>query len=70
MSQSKETLIKRYESTADTYQEKGNREWAYAKNDLGDEHYGKAKKAYEKARINREKAEKQDKCQYRYNPHK
>lgn len=58
MSQSKETLIKKYESTADTYQEKGNREWAYAKNDLGDEHYGKAKKAYEKARINREKAEK------------
>lgn len=58
MSQSKETLIKRYESTADTYQEKGNREWAYAKNDLGDEHYGKAKKAYEKAKINREKAEK------------
>ena len=54
MSQSKETLIKKYESTADTYQEKGNREWAYAKNDLGDEHYGKAKKA----RINREKAEK------------
>ena len=43
MSQSKETLIKKYESTADTYQEKGNREWAYAKNDLGDEHYGKAK---------------------------
>ena len=30
MSQSKETLIKRYESTADTYQEKGDREWAYA----------------------------------------
>ena len=58
MSQSKGTLIKRYESTADTYQEKGDREWAYAKNDLGDEHYGKAKKAYEKARINREKAEK------------
>ena len=58
MSQSKETLIKKYESTADTYQEKGNREWAYAKNDLGDEHYGKAKKAYEKAKINREKAEK------------
>ena len=49
MSKSKETLIKRYESTADTYQEKGDREWAYAKNDLGDEHYGKAKKAYEKA---------------------
>ena len=35
MPQSKETLIKKYESTADTYQEKGNREWAYAKNDDG-----------------------------------
>ena len=58
MSKSQEILIKRYESTADTYQEKGDRECAYAKNDLGDEHYGKAKKAYEKARINREKAEK------------
>lgn len=58
MSESKETLIKRYESTADTYQAKGDREWAYAKNGKGDEHYAKAKEAYEKARINREKAEK------------
>lgn len=51
MSQSKETLIKRYESTADTYQEKGDREWAYAKNDLGDEHYGKAKKPMRKQEL-------------------
>lgn len=58
MSENKEILIKRYESTADTYQSKGNREWAYAKNGKGDEHYAKAKEAYEKAKINREKAEK------------
>lgn len=32
MAEDKETLIKRYESTADTYQAKGDREWAYAKN--------------------------------------
>ncbi len=58
MAENKETLIKRYESTADTYQQKGDREWAYAKNGKGDEHYAKAREAYEKARINREKAEK------------
>lgn len=58
MSENKETLIKRYESTADTYQKKGDREWAYAKNGKGDEHYAKAREAYEKAIINREKAEK------------
>lgn len=58
MAESKETLIKRYESTADTYQKKGDREWAYAKNGKGDEHYAKAREAYEKAKINREKAEK------------
>ena len=39
MKQSKETLIKRYESTAETYERKGKREWAYAKNDMGGEHY-------------------------------
>lgn len=58
MTENKETLIRRYESTADTYQKKGDREWAYAKNGKGDEHYKKAKESYEKAKINREKAEK------------
>lgn len=58
MTENKESLIKRYESTADTYQKKGDRKWAYAKNGKGDEHYAKAREAYEKARINREKAEK------------
>jgi len=57
MAEDRETLIKRYESTAETYQQKGDREWAYAKNGKGDEHYAKAREAYEKARINREKAD-------------
>ena len=48
--QSKETLIKRYDSTADTYEKKGKREWAYAKNGQGDEHYGKAKDAFDRAK--------------------
>ena len=54
----KETLIKRYESTAETYEKKGNREYDYAKNGLGDEHYGKAKNAYNKAKQNRDKADR------------
>ena len=54
----KEILIKRYESTAETYEKKGNREYAYAKNGLGDEHYGKAKSAYDRAQQNRDKADK------------
>lgn len=58
MSENKETLIKRYESTAETYQKKGDREWAYAKNGKGDEHYGRAKEAYAKAKEFREKAER------------
>jgi len=57
MAEDRETLIKRYESTAETYQQKGDREWAYAKNGKGDEHYAKVREAYEKARINREKAD-------------
>lgn len=55
--QSKETLIKRYESTAKHYEKKGAREWAYAKNGHGDEHYGRAKDAYDRAKRNRDKAE-------------
>lgn len=58
MKQSKETLIKRYESTAETYEKKGKREWAYAKNDMGGEHYAKARDAFDRAKRNREKAEK------------
>lgn len=52
----KDTLIKRYESTADTYEKKGKREWAYAKNDMGGEHYAKARDAFDRAKRNRDKA--------------
>lgn len=58
MPMKKESLIKRYEHTADTYEEKGKREWAYAKNGMGGEHYAKAREAYDRAKQNREKAEK------------
>lgn len=58
MANSKETQIKRFESTAETYENKGKREWAYAKNGLGDEHYGKAKEAFKRAERNREKADR------------
>lgn len=58
MPQGKETLIKRFNSTANTYEEKGKRHWAYAKNDRGDEHYGIAKVAFAQAKKYREKAEK------------
>ena len=56
MAQSKETLMKKYEGVAKRFEEKGRREWAYAKNDLGDEHYGKARKAFNTAKECREKA--------------
>lgn len=50
MSQSRESLIKRYESLARTHEAKGKREWAYAKNDMGDEHYGIARNAFSKGK--------------------
>ncbi|MSU02117.1 hypothetical protein [Tissierella pigra] len=58
MTDKKETLVKRYESTADHFERKGKREWAYAKNDMGDHHYGRAKEAFDRAKRNREKVEK------------
>ena len=58
MATSKETQIKRYESTAETYKKKGDRHWARAKNGGGGEHYGIARDAYDRANRNREKAEK------------
>lgn len=57
MAFNKDTQIKRFESTADTYERKGNREWAYAKNGKGDEHYAKARDAYDRAKRNRDKAD-------------
>ena len=56
MPTNKDTLIKRYESTADTYEKKGKREWAYEKNDMGGEHYAKARDAFDRAKRNRDKA--------------
>lgn len=54
MAVSRETLIKRFDSTAETFKKKGDRNWAYAKNDMGDWHYGVARDAY--ARSARAKA--------------
>ena len=56
MAQSKDSLKKRYESTADRFEEKGKREWAYAKNGMGGEHYEKARDAFDRAERNRKKA--------------
>lgn len=58
MTASKDTLIKRFESTAETYEKKGKREWAYAKNGQGGEHYAKARDAFDRAKRNREKAQR------------
>lgn len=54
MAQSIETKIKRAESTAKTYEERGKRCWAYAKNGKGDENYGYARQAFDKAKQCRE----------------
>ena len=56
MANGNETLIKRYESTADTYEAKGKREWAYAKNDQGGEHYEYARQAFNRAKDFRDRA--------------
>lgn len=57
MAQSKDSLKKRYESTAARFEEKGKREWAYAKNDKGGEHYNKARDAFARAKRNQDKAD-------------
>ncbi len=57
MSVSRETLIKRFESAAETCERKGKRNWACAKNGKGDSHYGIAKEAFKRAERNRKKAE-------------
>lgn len=58
MAEKKETQIKRFEGKAAFFKQKADREWAYAKNDLGDEHYGRAKTAYNKAKEFQDKADK------------
>lgn len=57
MSANKDTLIKRFDSTATRYEEKGKREWAYAKNGQGDYHYSYARDAFDRAQRNRDKAD-------------
>lgn len=52
----KNSLKKRYETTAETYERKGKREWAKAKNGEGDHHYGIARDAFNRAQRNRDKA--------------
>ncbi|MCI9169098.1 MAG: SprT family zinc-dependent metalloprotease [Dorea sp.] len=51
-----ESLISRYEKTAEHFEQKGKREWAYAKNGWGGEHYAQARDAFDRAERNREKA--------------
>ncbi len=51
------TLIKKYESAAKTFEEKGGKEWAKAKSGEGGYHYEMAKKAYKTAATCREKAD-------------
>lgn len=52
-----ESKIKRCEHSAETYETKGKREWAYAKNGQGGEHYKYARDAFERANMYRNKAE-------------
>ena len=47
----------RFASTAKRNLETGCREWAYAKNGMGGEHYGRAREAYNRAAVNQEKAD-------------
>jgi len=52
-----DSLISRFNKTADRFEAKGKREWAYAKNGQGGEHFAKAKDAFDRAERNREKAD-------------
>ncbi|MBP0984316.1 MAG: hypothetical protein J6A19_11380 [Oscillospiraceae bacterium] len=57
MPEKKETTIKRFESTSNFYKTRADREWARAKNGLGDENYGKAKSDYKQAKKFQDKAD-------------
>lgn len=56
-----ESKIKRLEHTAETYEKKGKREWAYAKNGKGGEHYEFARQAFDRAEKFRGLAEERKK---------
>ena len=57
MSENASSTIKRFDATADFWEQKGRREWAYAKNGYGGEHYQNARDAFGKAEQFRNKAE-------------
>jgi len=52
MGKSKET----YQKVAETFKNKGDKEWAKAKNNEGDHHYAAAKKAYDTSEKARKKS--------------
>lgn len=54
----RETHKKKLMSAAETFEKKARREWAYAKNDKGNEHYAYARTAFDKAKELRDKANK------------
>lgn len=58
MELTREQKIRRYESTAKFHKQKADREWAYAKNGQGGEHYGIAKRHYNKAKKYQETADR------------
>ena len=45
-----------FASRSDRFKREGDRHWAMAKNGYGDFHYGKAKKCYAQAEVNKSKA--------------
>ena len=58
---SEETLEKRRQHTAETYEKKAKREWARAKNNVDDnpgKHYHDAKICYERAKRTRDSGKK------------
>lgn len=57
MAMKRDSLIKRFEATAKTYDQKGRREWAYAKNGYGGSHYQQARDAFDRAKRNQAKAD-------------
>lgn len=57
MAQNKDSLMKRYISTAEYHDRVAKREWAYAKNTYDGYHYEKSRDHYRRRDENRAKAE-------------
>lgn len=51
------TPAQMFSARADSFKREGDRHWAQAKNGNGDFHYAKAKRCYEQAAENRQKAD-------------